>query len=339
MTLDTSPAADTSAPAPPVRATSRPRRFDLKDFGILAGLLAIVVYLSLATTTFLTTQNVLNLLDQAVVIGLLGIGATICIISGVFDLSQSATLAVSAIAGVFFTIRFGIVGGFVLALAVGAVLGALTGTMIVITKVNSFIGSLAMSIIYRGLAIVLTGGMILSVQPDQLTAFRLWALPAIGGVTGGTLLLAIFAIVLGFVLWGTTYGRRVYAVGGNKEAARLSGVRGNLIHVSVFAINGVCAAAAGMVLASRAGSAQPSLGTGMELTAIAAVVIGGTSILGGAGAVWRTVVGVIILTVIGNGFNLLHWDTTYQQVVTGVLIFVAVAADAWLSRRSRNRRG
>lgn len=315
------------------------KRVDLKDFGILGGLLAIAIYLSISTSTFLTGQNIVNLLDQAVVIGLLAVGATLCIVSGVFDLSSSATLSVSAIAGVFLTAQFGVPVGFMLALVVGAVLGTITGTMIVITRVNSFIGSLAISIIYRGLAIVLTGGMILSVPSDQLDAFRFWALPVFGGVSGGTILLAVVAVVLGLVLWGTTFGRRVYAVGGNEEAARLSGIRTPLIHISVFAINGVCAAAAGVVLASRAGSAQPSMGIGMELTSIAAVVIGGTSILGGAGAVWRTIVGVIILTVIGNGFNLLGWDTTYQQVVTGVLILVAVAADAWLSRRSRRARG
>ncbi|TFV80931.1 ABC transporter permease [Microbacterium sp. dk485] len=313
----------------------RRKRIDVKDFGILGGLVAIVVYLSLATNTFLTGQNIVNLLDQAVVIGLLAVGATLCIVSGVFDLSASANLAVSAIAGVFLTAHFGVAGGFVAALVVGAILGAITGTLIVVTRVNSFIGSLAVSIIYRGVAIVLTGGAIVAVPADQLAEFRVWALPVFAGISGGTILLAVVALVLGFVLWGTTFGRRIYAVGGNEEAARLSGVRTPLIHISVFAINGVCAAAAGMVLASRAGSAQPAMAIGMELTAIAAVVIGGTSILGGSGAVWRTVVGVIILTVIGNGFNLLRWDTTYQQVVTGVLILVAVAGDAWLSRRSR----
>lgn len=320
---------------------TRPRRvrIDFKDFGILGGLLAIVVYLTVSTTTFLTGQNIVNLLDQAVVIGLLAVGATLCIVSGVFDLSASATLAVSAIAGVFLTAQFGVTIGFLLACVVGGVLGTITGSIIVMTRVNSFIGSLAVSIIYRGLAIVLTGGMIMSVSQEQLQGFRVWALPAVGALTGGTILLIVVAVVLGFVLWGTTFGRRVYAVGGNAEAARLSGVRTPLIHISVFAINGVCAAAAGMVLASRAGSAQPSMGMGMELTAIAAVVIGGTSILGGAGAVWRTVVGVIILTVIGNGFNLLRWDTTYQQVVTGILILLAVSADAWLSRRSKRGRG
>ena len=325
----------------PVEAETRPlhKRIDLKDFGILGGLLAIILYLSLSTSTFLTGQNIVNLLDQAVVIGLLAVGATLCIVSGVFDLSSSATLAVAAIAGVYFTSQFGVGVGFMLALLVGALLGAFTGTMIVATRVNSFIGSLAISIIYRGLAVVLTGGMILAVPAEHLGSFRVWATPVFGGISGGTILFAVAALVLGFVLWGTTFGRRIYAVGGNEEAARLSGVRTPLIHISVFAINGVCAAAAGMVLASRAGSAQPSLGTGMELTAIAAVVIGGTSILGGAGAVWRTVVGVIILTVIGNGFNLLRWDTTYQQVVTGALILIAVAADAWLSRKSRRAGG
>lgn len=319
----------------------RPRRvrIDFKDFGILGGLIAIIIYLTVSTTTFLTGQNIVNLLDQAVVIGLLAVGATLCIVSGVFDLSASATLAVSAIAGVFFTAQFGVAIGFVLACVVGGILGTITGTIIVMTRVNSFIGSLAVSIIYRGLAIVMTGGLIMAVSQEQLQSFRLWAVPAVGAVTGGTILFIVVAAILGFVLWGTTFGRRVYAVGGNAEAARLSGVRTPLIHVSVFAINGICAAAAGMVLASRAGSAQPSMAIGMELTAIAAVVIGGTSILGGAGAVWRTVVGVIILTVIGNGFNLLRWDTTYQQVVTGILILLAVSADAWLSRRSKRGRG
>lgn len=324
----------TPAPRPSLRSRLRASSFDFKDFGILAGLVVILVSLSLATTTFLTPGNLVNLLDQAVIIGLLAIGATLCIISGVFDLSASATLALSAICGVAATEALGVAGGFLVALVVGAVLGAVTGALIVGTGVNSFIGSLAISIIYRGVAVVVTGGMIISAPEAQRKEFRVWADPLLGGITGGTALLAIAAVLFGLILWGTTFGRRVYAVGGNAEAARLSGVRTHSIHIAVFAISGLCAAAAGMVLASRAGSAQPAMGTGMELTAIAAVVIGGTSILGGAGAVWRTMVGVIILTVIGNGFNLLRWDTTYQQVVTGTLILLAVAADSWLSRGS-----
>lgn len=322
-----------------VSSASAKRRFriDFKDYGVLIGLLVLVIFLSVSTDTFLTQQNLVNLFDQAVVIGLIAIGATLCIISGVFDLSASANLALSAIIGVYLTQTFGVALGFVLALAVGAALGAVTGTLIVATRVHSFIGSLAMSIIYRGLAVVLTAGAIVAPLSDQLDGFRVWTKSIFGGISAATILLLVGLVLFGLVLWGTTYGRRIYAVGGNPEAARLSGVRTELIHVSVFAISGLCSAAAGMVLASRAGSAQPAMATGLELTAIAAVVIGGTSIMGGAGAVWRTAVGVLILTVIANGFNLMGWDTTYQQVVTGALILIAVAADSLLVQRLRKR--
>lgn len=318
-------------------AVRRRFKIDLKDYGVLIGLLVLVIFLSFSTDTFLSSQNLVNLLDQAVVIGLIAIGATLCITSGVFDLSASANLALSAIIGVYLTQAFGVGLGFVLALGVGAALGALTGTLIVATKVHSFIGSLAMSIIYRGLAVVLTAGAIVAPLGDQLEGFRVWTRSVFGGVSAATLLLVVGLVVFGLVLWGTTYGRRIYAVGGNPEAARLSGVRTELIHISVFAISGLCSSAAGMVLASRAGSAQPAMATGLELTAIAAVVIGGTSIMGGSGAVWRTAVGVLILTVIANGFNLMGWDTTYQQVVTGALILIAVAADSLIVQRLRKR--
>jgi ribose transport system permease protein len=157
--------------------------------------------------------------------------------------------------------------------------------------------------------------------------------PSLFGLTAGSVLMIVVMIVLGLILWRTTFGRRIYAVGGNQEAARLSGIRTGSVHVAVYAISGVCSALAGMVLASRAGSAQPAMALGIELSAIAAVVIGGTSILGGQGAIWRAFIGVMILTVIGNGFNLLHWDTTYQQVVTGMLILLAVAADGLFFRK------
>lgn len=307
---------------------------NLKDFGIVFGLAAIMLFLALNTGTFLTGRNFINLFDQAAVVGLLAAAATLCIISGVFDLSSTATLAVSAISGVMLTQHFGVAAGFFGALLVGALLGTITGLIVVSTKVNSFIGTLAVSIIYRGLAIVITGGAIVAPLPDQLASFQTWTWPSIFGLTAGSVLMLAMTAVLGIVLWRTTFGRRIYAVGGNQEAARLSGIRTGSIHVAVFAISGLCSAMAGMILASRAGSAQPAMAIGIELTAIAAVVIGGTSIMGGQGAMWRAFVGVMILTVISNGFNLLHWDTTYQQVVTGVLILVAVAADGLFFRKA-----
>ena len=312
------------------------KKFNLnvKDFGIVFGLAAIMLFLALNTGTFLTGRNFINLFDQAAVVGLLAAAATLCIISGVFDLSSTATLAVSAISGVMLTQHFGVAAGFFGALLVGALLGTITGLIVVSTKVNSFIGTLAVSIIYRGLAIVITGGAIVAPLPDQLASFQTWTWPSLFGLTAGSVLMLAITTVLGIVLWRTTFGRRIYAVGGNQEAARLSGIRTGSIHVAVFAISGLCSAMAGMILASRAGSAQPAMAIGIELTAIAAVVIGGTSILGGQGAMWRAFVGVMILTVISNGFNLLHWDTTYQQVVTGILILVAVAADGLFFRKS-----
>lgn len=308
-------------------------KLNVKDFGIVFGLIAIMLFLTLNTGTFLTGRNFINLFDQAAIVGLLAAAATLCIVSGVFDLSSTANLAVSAIAGVMITQHLGVVAGFIGALLVGAALGTITGLIVVSTKVNSFIGTLAVSIIYRGLAIVITGGAIVAPLPEQLAAFQTWTWPSLFGLTAGSVLMVAVTIVLGIVLWRTTFGRRIYAVGGNKEAARLSGIRTGSIHVAVFAISGLCSAMAGMILASRAGSAQPAMAIGVELTAIAAVVIGGTSILGGQGAMWRAFVGVMILTVIGNGFNLLHWDTTYQQVVTGILILVAVAADGLFFRK------
>ena len=307
---------------------------NLKDFGIVFGLAAIMLFLALNTGTFLTGRNFINLFDQAAVVGLLAAAATLCIISGVFDLSSTATLAVSAISGVMLTQHFGVAAGFFGALLVGALLGTVTGLIVVSTKVNSFIGTLAVSIIYRGVAIVITGGAIVAPLPDQLASFQTWTWPSLFGLTAGSVLMLAMTTVLGIVLWRTTFGRRIYAVGGNREAARLSGIRTGSIHIAVFAISGLCSAMAGMILASRAGSAQPAMAIGIELTAIAAVVIGGTSILGGHGAMWRAFVGVMILTVISNGFNLLHWDTTYQQVVTGVLILVAVAADGLFFRKA-----
>jgi ribose transport system permease protein len=308
------------------------RRVNLRDFGIVFGLVGIVAFLSLGTTTFLTPGNVINLFDQATVVGLLATGATLCIISGVFDLSATATLAASAIVGVYASRAFGYEAGILASILAGLLLGIVTGLIIVKTKVNSFIGTLAVSIIYRGLAIVLTAGAIVAPSPELAERFRFFTEKPLGLTWASVLMLATM-VVLGLVLARTTFGRRIYAVGDNQEAARLSGIRTGSVRIAVFAISGVCSALAGIVLTSRAGSAQPGMATGIELTAIAAVVIGGTSIMGGQGAVWRAFVGVMIITVIANGFNLMHWDTTYQQVVTGALILAAVAADSLFFRR------
>ena len=331
MTVEAAPT--TGTPAPSKGEAEQRKGIRVRDFGILAALVAVVAALSLSTDTFLTQGNLVNLLDQVAVVGLLATGATVCIISGVFDLTASATLALSAIIGVLVVQQTNVFVGFVAAVVAGALLGLLTGTIVVRSGVNSFIATLATSIIYRGLAVVVTGAAIVYPLTDQAEQFGMLTWPSLFGLTSATLVFVVVVGIIAVLIAATTFGRRIYAVGGNAEAARLSGIRVGSVHVSAYMISGVCSALAGLILASRAGSAQSSMATGFELTAIAAAVIGGTSILGGQGAVWRGVVGALLLTLIGNGFNLLGWDTTYQQVVTGALILLAVGIDQWLRRR------
>ena len=334
MSVDASPQT-TAAASPPTGGNVSRLAFRLRDYGIVAAFVVIVIALSVSTDTFLTSGNLINLLDQTAVLGLLAVGATVCIISGVFDLTASATLALSAIIGAKIVALTNVYVGFAAAIVAGALLGFVTGMVVTRSGVNSFVGTLATSLVYRGLAVMVTGGAILYPLATQAEDFGMLTWPSLFGLTSATIVFAVVVAVIGVVVARTTFGRRLYAVGGNAEAARLSGIRVGSIHVSAFVISGVCSALAGLILASRAGSAQSTMGTGMELTAIAAAVVGGTSILGGEGAVWRGIVGALLLTLIGNGFNLLGWDTIYQQVLQGCLILFAVTMDRWLRRRSR----
>jgi ribose transport system permease protein len=334
LSVDTTPQT-AAASVPPAGNNMSRLAFRLRDYGIVAALVIIVIALSLSTDTFLTTGNLVNLLDQTAVIGLLATGATICIISGVFDLTASATLALSAIIGVQVGRVTDVYVGFAAAVVAGALLGFITGTVVVRSGVNSFVGTLATSMVYRGLAVVVTGGAIVYPMTEYAEDFGMLTWPSLFGLTSATIMFVVVVAILAVVVSRTTFGRRLYAVGGNAEAARLSGIRVGSIHITAFMISGVCSALAGLILASRAGSAQSTMATGTELTAIAAAVVGGTSILGGEGAVWRAIIGALLLTLIGNGFNLLGWDTIYQQVIQGLLILFAVTMDRWLRRRSR----
>lgn len=327
MTVETAPEA-----VPATRPiTNRASRF--RDYGIVMALIAIVLALWVSTSTFMTSSNLINVLDQCSVLGLLAIGATVCILSGVFDLTASASLALATMLGMQVMRHTNIAVGFTATLVFGAVLGFITGMIVVRSGVNSFIATLAVSIVYRGLAVVVTSGAIIYPLVSQETDFGMLTWPSLFNLTSATVVFIVVAVVVSIVVAASTFGRRLYAVGGNAEAARLSGIRTGSIHVTAYVISGLCSALAGLILASRAGSANSSMATGVELTAIAAAVIGGTSIMGGEGAVWRGVVGALILTLIGNGFNLLGWNTTYQQVVQGCLILVAVAVDRWLRKR------
>jgi ribose transport system permease protein len=325
---------DQAETAPPRDRVSRLRRqaavVDFRDYGIVVAFIVLFLVLTVSTSTFFTTRNFGNILDQYAALGLLAIGETVCIIAGIFDLSLGAIVSVSAVVAAKTALSASPELGLLAGVLTGVGLGIVNGVVIHFTRINPFIGTLATSIVFAGFAVIITGGNIVTVTDPS---FGKIGQNSFAGIkfTGWTFL--IFTLLAAMLLARTTFGRYVYAVGGNQEAARLSGIRVGFIRGACFAFSGASAGIAGMLLASRTQSAQANLGSGLELTAISAAVVGGTSIFGGDGAVWRGFLGILLLAIIGNGFTLLNINTTYQQIVYGTLILVAVAADQLLRRR------
>jgi ribose transport system permease protein len=316
--------------AVPARRPSILERIDVRSYGIVLSFLGLFIALSLASDKFLTQRNLLNILDQSAPVGIVACGVTIGIIAGVFDLSVGAIFAVAAVAACKLALVTSPWIAIVLGVLFGAVLGIVNGVLVNTIKINSFIATLASSIVFRGIAILVTGGMIVTVTDER---FKILGTATFLGAKYTVWVFALFIIATSFLLSRTALGRYFYAVGGNAEAASLSGIRVEQVRTIAFVISGLSAGIAGVLAASRTSSAQPDLGMDLALQAIAAAVVGGTSIMGGQGAIWRAVLGVLILAMIGNGFNLLGIDTIYQQIVQGLLIMLAVGLDQLLRRR------
>ena len=306
-----------------------------RDLGIVFFFVAIFVVLSVSTNTFLRQDNLLNILDQSSELLVLTAAITVCIVAGIFDLSIASTATVAAIATAGGVNVAGWPGGIVAGLGAGAALGLFNGLAIGFSKVNSFIGTLATSFAFKGFAIVISGGSVVAINDpgDRETLASLFTGRFLGA-KGVVFFALAFVLVVGVILARSVFGRHVYAVGGNAEAARLSGVRVMKVQTLCYVLSGLAAGLAGIFYVGRYGSgASNSFSDTYAFQAIAAAVVGGTSIFGGAGAVWRAVVGVLILALIGNGFNLLGIDPTYQLAAQGVLIFAAVAGDQYLRGR------
>jgi ribose transport system permease protein len=306
----------------------KPRRLTfgiVREYGIIFAFVIVFVTLSLMTPAFFTVRNMLNVLDQTAQVGLVALGATVTIIGGGFDLSSGAIFAASGSMAALIA-RQGYVGaGLATGVLIGLLLGTLNGGVISTFRINSFVATLASGLIIRGFAYVLTNGLLIQIEDSRFAflgrgRFLEAKIPVyfLFGV----------ALLIWFLLSRTTFGRYVYAIGGNEEAARLSGVRVALVRTMTFTISGLCAGIAGVIAASRITTGQANVGQGIELSAIAAVVIGGTSIMGGEGAVWRTLFGVLLLQLISNGMNILNVPPFYQLIVQGSVIMFAVALDA-----------
>ncbi|QID36448.1 ABC transporter permease [Streptomyces albus] len=303
----------------------------LLDNGALSALVVLVVILAIMSGDFLTTTNLLNVGVQAAVTAILAFGVTFAIVSGGIDLSVGSVAAFSGVMLGWFTTTQGmpVFLGVVLAILTGTVCGLLNGVLISYGKLPPFIATLAMLSAARGLAQVVSEGNPV-LLPDSLS----WIGKTIGEwLPVPVIVMLLMGLVAAVVLARTYSGRAMYAIGGNEEAAHLSGIRVRRQKLVIYTLVGTFAAVAGIVLASRLASAQPNAATGYELDAIAAVVIGGASLAGGVGKASGTLIGALILAVLRNGLNLLDVSAFWQQVVIGVVIALAVLLDT-LRRRT-----
>lgn len=308
----------------------------IKQYAIIGILIIFVVVLTFATGgKFLQTQNLLNVVTQVAAIGIIAIGMTFVIITLGIDLSVGSILAVAAVVSTSLAqlpsatakypdLHLPVIVAVLAGIAVGALAGWTNGFLIATFKIAPFIATLGMMTAARGMALIYSNGRPIS---------RLQ--PGFNWIGQGDLLfipvpiwiLAIVAVAAHIVLNFTRFGRHTYAIGGNEQAARVSGINLNRIKVGIFTLSGLLAGLAGIMLAARIGSGNPQLGTGIELDAIASAVIGGTSFNGGVGTIWGTIVGALIIGVINNGMDLLNISPFMQQVVKGTIIVLAIIID------------
>ncbi len=314
-----------------------------------ATLLGLVVVLGLVSPHFLTVSNFADIARVVAITGIMAAGMTFVIVtgSGGIDLSVGSTLALAAVVSSAFLsgtysnsafvteFRLPVIAAVLLGLLVGSAVGLLNGLIITRTGIEPFIATLGTMILVRGLVYLLTGGfpiLFRTMPTDFAWLGRGYAL----GIPAPTVIFALVIVVSWWIARRTTLGRAIYAIGGNEEAARLSGVAVRRTKLLAYTFLGLLAGLSGIILTSRVGSAEPISGTGTELTVIAGVVIGGTSLAGGRGSVIGTVFGVFILGVVQNALNLLGVSTDYQLVSTGILLVAAVSIDGYIRTRRRD---
>lgn len=307
-------------------------RLSFQTVGLPLVLVALYLVFSVTAPNFATLSNQLNILQSAAYVGIIAFGMTLVIISGQIDISVGSAVALSsALLGVL-SVNLGIplYLSIVIVLIEGTIVGLFAGYLVARFGVPSFIVTLALFSALKGMALLITNAYPVSIDDE---AFLYLGFGKIFGIPVPAVLLAItFAIFL-FISKKTTFGRSTYAVGGNAEAARLSGLPVRRIQVLVLGITGLLAALVGVLQSSRLASGNPNIGTGLEFDAIAAVIIGGTSLFGGRGSMVGTLLGVLLITVLSNGMVMLGLNPYAQQVVRGVVVVAAVLVGTIQNRR------
>jgi putative xylitol transport system permease protein len=300
------------------------------DYGLIVVFAGCLVLLSIGTTSFLTVDNLINVVRQSSIIGFIALGMTFVMITAGIDLSVGSVVGLAGVTAA--SLAPATTSGFVLPVAggllSGLIIGLINAGLIVRGGVLPFLATLAVMAATRGLTLIFTDGHPIS---DLSGPFQWLGTGTFGIVPVPVVLFVVTAIVADHVLARTQFGRHVYAVGGNLEAARTVGIPVRRVLVCVYLISAVLAALSGVVLTARVNGADPLAGTGYELTAIAAVVIGGTSLFGGVGTIRGTVLGVLLLAVVRNGLDLLNVSSYYQDTIQGLILVIAVLLNRWKS--------
>ncbi|AWK89833.1 ABC transporter permease [Azospirillum thermophilum] len=325
---------------------NQPRKFDvvqfLEKYGVLLFLILLCAGFALHSPMFLSVRNITNILTEVSIYGIVAVGMTCVILTGGVDLAVGSVLAFAALVGAWVVTGIGMPNlggmGFLLALLIACAVGTLTGyvhgKVITLFSVPPFIVTLGGMTIWRGATLVMNDGAPVA---GFDAGYRWWGRGDVLGIPVPVLVLFAVAAACYVVLRYTRFGRQIYAVGGNPEAARLSGINVNRVLVSVYVIVGFLAGLAGFLLSARLGSAEAIAGTSYELRIIASVVIGGTSLFGGIGGVGGTVIGALLIGVLLNGLVMMNVSPYYQQIVMGVIIVLAVAFDTYAKMRRGKR--
>ncbi|MDN5353128.1 MAG: ribose transport system permease protein [Clostridiales bacterium] len=301
----------------------------LTKYRSVIGLVLFSLVIAVINDRFLTVSNILNVLRQTSINAIIAAGMTFVILTGGIDLSIGSTLAYTGAVGAFLVFSgFHPAIAVALALLLGLAIGLANGVIISKGRLQPFIVTLATMTIVRGATMVFTDGKPISTGYEAFgDLFYKIGAGYFLGIPNPVVIMLVTFVVVYFILNHTTFGRYVYAIGGNEEAAALSGINVNRIKTIVYGINGMLAALAGIIITSRLSSAQPTAGTGYELDAIAAVVLGGTSLAGGVGSIFGTVIGALIIGILNNALNLLNVSSYYQLLLKGLVILIAVLLD------------
>ncbi|CAM3385701.1 ABC transporter permease [Isoptericola cucumis] len=329
MTSPTTPTTSTAGPAPATGTTRGPRyRQQLQQILAFAGLVVIFAFFSFASPFFLEWANIKGILLATAVTGIMALGATFVIATGGIDLSVGTGMTLCAVmTGVFLTnlglpLAVGVLGG----IATGALLGLLNGLNVSFLRIPPFIATLAMMMVAQGLSLIISGTK--PIYFSDVAGFSQIALgELVPGLPNAVLIFFVAAVVAGVLLSKSLIGRYALSIGSNEEATAISGINVRRWKVAVYTLAGTFTGLAGVVMASRLNSAQPGLGLGYELEAIAAVVIGGTSLRGGRGTILGTVIGALIMSTLTNGLRIMSIPQEWQKVAVGVVILLAVYAD------------